>query len=300
MVRVKAEETSGSEAEVTVRISRANFQEFLREVRSLENVSIESIADGSRLLTDDDYDAKGHEKPSVKEEPTVVATEDNSFMDDPWSDDRIEDNESTSMSELVMTDCTVALKPLDNRLLQQYLGSSNRAGGKETGQTESLDNREISAKHEIRDEPVTDVFEGNVASNVEVISTDVEQASLPPPVPIRRLKAGSSIQEANWLSKYGSGNKLTKKTNSSGHKKSLEKKIFACDSCRKKFSSKASLQVHIKRKHQGIKEKICDECSYQCTTEALLTSHKASVHGGEWKFECPVQGCRFKAHQEVS
>ena len=87
--------------------------------------------------------------------------------------------------------------------------------GKEIGQTESLDNRETSVKHEIRDEPVTDVFEGNVASNVEVISTDVEQASLPPPVPIRRLKAGSSIQEAEWLSKYGSRNKLTKKTNSS-------------------------------------------------------------------------------------
>ena len=144
------------------------------------------------------------------------------------------------------------------------------------------------------EEPVTDAFEGNVASNVEVTSTDVDQANLPPPVPIRRLKTEAKQVETNWLTKYGSkGRKQAVKP------KATKSEKHVCDTCHKTYTTKTNLKVHIKRKHQGIKEKICDECSYQCSTEALLHSHKASVHGGEWKYGCPVQGCSFKAHQEV-
>ena len=125
MTAANTEDPSETGAEINIRISRANFQEFLREVRTLKNVSIESIADGSRLLTNDSYDADGRERELQQLHTKVEEPED--FFAHPWPEDDAgqseHDDTALSLSQISGVDCTVALKPLDDRLLQEYLDS---------------------------------------------------------------------------------------------------------------------------------------------------------------------------------
>ena len=72
-----------------------------------------------------------------------------------------------------------------------------------------------------------------------------------------------------------------------GHKEKV--KPFPCPRCPKAFITNDKLKTHIKRIHDGIKDKICPNCSYATYSNYNLKLHMANSHNGPAvvKESCP-------------
>ncbi|XP_034718799.1 uncharacterized protein LOC117938369 isoform X3 [Etheostoma cragini] len=68
----------------------------------------------------------------------------------------------------------------------------------------------------------------------------------------------------------------------------LETQPFHCDKCEKKYSSRASLNVH-RRSHTGETPYLCSHCGRGFTTSNGLDFH-VRIHTGDRRYKCPICG----------
>ncbi|XP_032360897.1 uncharacterized protein LOC116672973 isoform X2 [Etheostoma spectabile] len=68
----------------------------------------------------------------------------------------------------------------------------------------------------------------------------------------------------------------------------LETRPFHCDKCEKKYSSRASLNVH-RRSHTGETPYLCSHCGRGFTTSNGLDFH-VRIHTGDRRYKCPICG----------
>lgn len=73
---------------------------------------------------------------------------------------------------------------------------------------------------------------------------------------------------------------------------------FSCSECESKFASNCSLQTHIKRIHDKIKDHQCCKCKYKCSTKGDLEKHIKQVHDQIKDYECIL--CEYKCSTNVS
>ena len=75
-------------------------------------------------------------------------------------------------------------------------------------------------------------------------------------------------------------------------------KAFVCPApqCGRRFSRKVYMKIHVKDVHEGVKELICDRCSFATNNKILLKKHIASVHARRDAFPCSA--CEFKTRSE--
>ena len=64
-----------------------------------------------------------------------------------------------------------------------------------------------------------------------------------------------------------------------------------CPQCDKTFSSKQDMNVHIKRIHLGVKDKMCSHCSYATYSNHNLKLHITKVHLGTGMVKEPCPHC---------
>ena len=64
-----------------------------------------------------------------------------------------------------------------------------------------------------------------------------------------------------------------------------------CPQCDKTFSSKQDMNVHIKRIHLGVKDKMCSQCSYATYSNHNLKLHITKVHLGTGMVKEPCPHC---------
>ena len=68
--------------------------------------------------------------------------------------------------------------------------------------------------------------------------------------------------------------------------KSLDKKVHACDVCKKRFDCSSQMKIH-KLIHTGKKDFQCDTCSKNFALKSVLIRHML-VHTGKKDFQCHV------------
>ena len=73
-------------------------------------------------------------------------------------------------------------------------------------------------------------------------------------------------------------------------------KPYSCDTCKKAYSSKASLSHHVKYCSRGIK---CKDCNQTFNSRTTLVDHQASMHGME-QFRCAICSKCFKWRTSLS
>ena len=70
---------------------------------------------------------------------------------------------------------------------------------------------------------------------------------------------------------------VEKPNNKRQPKNKISEKSTMCKECGKMFSSKGTMMVHYRSKHEGIKYP-CNQCDYQATTQGSLKRHTKSIH----------------------
>ena len=69
-----------------------------------------------------------------------------------------------------------------------------------------------------------------------------------------------------------------------------ERKKVPCVHCAKEFSSSDKMREHVKRIHEGVKDKLCNQCSYATYSNFNLKLHITKMHLGTGLVK---QGCPF-------
>ena len=76
-----------------------------------------------------------------------------------------------------------------------------------------------------------------------------------------------------------------------GQTNAQPKPKIPCPQCDKTFSSKQDMNVHIKRIHLGVKDKMCSQCSYATYSNHNLKLHITKVHLGTGMVKEPCPHC---------
>ncbi len=85
--------------------------------------------------------------------------------------------------------------------------------------------------------------------------------------------------------------------------------LFRCDKCEKAYTTKGEFNLHVRKVHEGIVERLyCDKCTYSCTAKSALRKHKHTIHESNPALCCEICGKKFglpcflnyhmKSHQE--
>ncbi|CAH2050391.1 unnamed protein product, partial [Iphiclides podalirius] len=93
-------------------------------------------------------------------------------------------------------------------------------------------------------------------------------------------------------------NKDTLKSHERSHIPIEERKIFCCDQCDLKFTTRSSAASHKRVVHDKIKSYVCDLCGYACGTNGELRQHRA-IHSDDKPYECRKCSKRFKTYSNL-
>ncbi|RVE44714.1 hypothetical protein evm_010618 [Chilo suppressalis] len=77
-----------------------------------------------------------------------------------------------------------------------------------------------------------------------------------------------------------------------------ERKIYHCDVCNLKFTTRSSAASHKRVVHDKIKSYVCDLCGYACGTNGELRQHRA-IHSDDKPFVCKTCSKPFKTHSNL-
>ncbi|CAH0592439.1 unnamed protein product [Chrysodeixis includens] len=77
-----------------------------------------------------------------------------------------------------------------------------------------------------------------------------------------------------------------------------ERKIYHCDICNMKFTTRSSAASHKRVVHDKIKGYVCDLCGYACGTNGELRQHRA-IHSDEKPFGCRKCPKQFKTYSNL-
>ncbi|XP_047023687.1 zinc finger protein 391-like [Helicoverpa zea] len=77
-----------------------------------------------------------------------------------------------------------------------------------------------------------------------------------------------------------------------------ERKIYRCDMCNMKFTTRSSAASHKRVVHDKIKGYVCDLCGYACGTNGELRQHRA-IHSDDKPFVCRKCSKCFKTYSNL-
>ncbi|KAJ0182533.1 hypothetical protein K1T71_001902 [Dendrolimus kikuchii] len=77
-----------------------------------------------------------------------------------------------------------------------------------------------------------------------------------------------------------------------------ERKIYHCEVCNMKFTTRSSAASHKRVVHDKIKAYVCDLCGYACGTNGELRQHRA-IHSEDKPFVCRKCGKPFKTYSNL-
>ncbi|XP_045496111.1 zinc finger protein 708-like [Colias croceus] len=77
-----------------------------------------------------------------------------------------------------------------------------------------------------------------------------------------------------------------------------QRKIYHCDVCNLKFTTRSSATSHKRVVHEKIKSYVCDLCGYACGTNGELRQHRA-IHSDDKPFECRKCSKAFKTYSNL-
>jgi uncharacterized Zn-finger protein len=115
----------------------------------------------------------------------------------------------------------------------------------------------------------------------------------------------SELLEPLKCSKQGNAEEK-KSVNKNKRKQSLQEKEskrqctkLMCDSCKKSYSTRQSLQRHISNVHKGLKSFSCTLCDSKFANSQGLKHHIAAVHEGKKPFKCQTCDSSFASNQQL-
>ncbi|KAI5640560.1 zinc-finger associated domain (zf-AD) domain-containing protein [Phthorimaea operculella] len=77
-----------------------------------------------------------------------------------------------------------------------------------------------------------------------------------------------------------------------------ERKVFTCDVCHLKFTTRSSCASHRRVVHEKVKAYVCDLCGYACGTNGELRQHRA-IHSDDKPFVCNKCNKPFKTYSNL-
>ncbi|XP_069359825.1 zinc finger protein 557-like isoform X2 [Maniola hyperantus] len=77
-----------------------------------------------------------------------------------------------------------------------------------------------------------------------------------------------------------------------------ERKIYRCEICDLKFTTRSSAASHKRVVHEKIKSYVCDLCGYACGTNGELRQHRA-IHSDDKPFVCRTCSKPFKTYSNL-
>ncbi|KAJ2947869.1 hypothetical protein O0L34_g9659 [Tuta absoluta] len=77
-----------------------------------------------------------------------------------------------------------------------------------------------------------------------------------------------------------------------------ERKVFTCDICHLKFTTRSSCASHRRVVHEKVKAYVCDLCGYACGTNGELRQHRA-IHSDDKPFVCNKCNKPFKTYSNL-
>ncbi|XP_026319861.1 zinc finger protein 660-like isoform X2 [Hyposmocoma kahamanoa] len=77
-----------------------------------------------------------------------------------------------------------------------------------------------------------------------------------------------------------------------------DRKVYRCDICDLRFTTKSSAASHKRVVHDKIKSYVCDLCGYACGTNGELRQHRA-IHSNEKPFVCKKCSKPFKTYSNL-
>ncbi|CRK99721.1 CLUMA_CG012973, isoform A [Clunio marinus] len=80
----------------------------------------------------------------------------------------------------------------------------------------------------------------------------------------------------------------------------IKKHLVTCPLCGNIYKNQHSLDGHIKRVHQNIRNFTCDMCDYRTCTKAELNIHKNNKHSSKADFTCEVCGKVFFSQHSLN
>ncbi|XP_004930192.1 zinc finger protein 660 [Bombyx mori] len=92
--------------------------------------------------------------------------------------------------------------------------------------------------------------------------------------------------------------KETLKSHERSHIPVQERKIFNCEVCNMKFTTRSSVVSHKRVVHDKIKAYVCDLCGYACGTNGELRQHRA-IHSDDKPFVCDKCDKTFKTYSNL-
>ncbi|CAK1602017.1 unnamed protein product [Parnassius mnemosyne] len=92
--------------------------------------------------------------------------------------------------------------------------------------------------------------------------------------------------------------KDTLKSHEKSHIPIEERKIFHCDMCDMKFTTRSSAASHKRVVHEKIKSYVCDLCGYACGTNGELRQHRA-IHSDDKPYVCRKCSKPFKTYSNL-
>ncbi|XP_039760364.1 oocyte zinc finger protein XlCOF6-like [Pararge aegeria] len=92
--------------------------------------------------------------------------------------------------------------------------------------------------------------------------------------------------------------KDTLKSHERSHIPIEERKIYRCEICDLKFTTRSSAASHKRVVHEKIKSYVCDLCGYACGTNGELRQHRA-IHSEDKPFVCRTCSKPFKTYSNL-
>ncbi|CAH4031124.1 zinc finger protein 708-like [Pieris brassicae] len=77
-----------------------------------------------------------------------------------------------------------------------------------------------------------------------------------------------------------------------------QRKIYECDVCNEKFTTRSSAVSHKRIVHEKIKSYVCDQCGYACGTNGELRQHRA-IHSDDKPYTCRKCSKAFKTYSNL-
>lgn len=93
-------------------------------------------------------------------------------------------------------------------------------------------------------------------------------------------------------------NKEALKSHTKSHIPIDERKVYECETCGLKFTTRSSALSHRRVVHEKIKSYICDLCGYSCSTNGELKQHRA-IHSDDKPFVCQTCSKPFKTYSNL-